>query len=196
MKLAGAPAASWKELPPVEDDARRRSRHVDLEADLGARSRVERRGIRAVVGDPPRAGRAGRDAPRIDQLRIEERRLPRLVRHQIRHSIVIPLLALRGLLNAGPVRSMRGGRGSTDEQRRQNTSRLSTNLHIDLLGVEQTTVTTGSDRDAIGAPRRNSFSDALGMPSRCPIPAPSRDRAGTSHASFRLVGRKWPSLRH
>src|SRR5262249_45100957 len=48
-----------------------------------------------VVDDPPRGGRAGRDAPGVDELRIDDRRLIGLVGDQNRRLVVVQIIGLQ-----------------------------------------------------------------------------------------------------
>ena len=69
---------------PVEHDAGRCARHGDRQAELGARVAVVERCDRGpVVRHPPRRGAARNEAPGVHQVRIDQVRLHRSVRHEV-----------------------------------------------------------------------------------------------------------------
>ena len=77
----------------VEDRAGRRARDLDDERPVRRRRErrpgcvVERRGVGAVVGDPPGRRRTLRHAPGVDEVRIGDRRDARLIRDERRHRV-------------------------------------------------------------------------------------------------------------
>ena len=80
----GGAARHDKAGTSVEDHAGRRAGNAHPQGELGARTAVvERRGVGAVVGDPPRRGRTRHQSPGVDEGRIDEIRRHRPVRHQV-----------------------------------------------------------------------------------------------------------------